>query len=152
MKLASTLFALATVAILSSCNHTSKDVVTVYDTIDNELPALIQDTVAMSLKFSGKLPCADCPAIQTDLTLYPDSMHFELTQVYIDKNKEPLVTMGQYVTVNDSTKSDGTVFHLNPSSANDSWYFKAIGDSELVMLDKDLKELPNADAFYLKKQ
>ena len=53
-------------------------------------------------EFSGKLPCADCPGIETKLTLNEDGS-FLLDETYLEKKDGQFNTKGSYEVSEDGT-------------------------------------------------
>lgn len=51
--------------------------------------------VATPVTFTGMLPCADCPGIQTTVTLFADST-FRLREVYQERRVMPVIGMGRW--------------------------------------------------------
>ena len=95
--------------------------------------------------FTGVLPCADCPGIETKLTLtrkgpgWGDGT-FELVETYLERG-EPVVTTGEWGTLRGSaTDPDATVYELNPGQESVR-YFRVDGEN-LRMLDRELGETP----------
>ena len=100
------------------------------------------------LKFSGVLPCADCPGIATELTLTRKAAGwaegtYRLKETYIERGGPPVAT-GQWTTLRgDATDDDATVYELNPDQPDQARHFLRVGDDAAVRaLTRDLKTWP----------
>lgn len=75
-------------ALLSACNNNEKTNTGGYaDTTSIEVPDMHNAEISLDIEgtYKGVLPAADCPGIETTLTLNPDNT-YTLHSVYIDKN------------------------------------------------------------------
>lgn len=114
----------------------------------DSMKAEIRDTPGekkmITRQYKGTLPCADCPGIRYDLTLYnPENVGegtFALTMDYIDRKDAKYTTTGRWTTLRgDAMDRNATVFQLRPDSVGESpMNFLYMQDS-LILLDKDLK-------------
>jgi copper homeostasis protein (lipoprotein) len=100
------------------------------------------------LRFSGTLPCADCPGIATTLTLTRKAAGwaegtYRLEQTYIGRGG-PRVTTGDWTTLRgDATDDNATVYELDPDKTQGAQHFLRVGDDvALRLLDGDMKPLP----------
>lgn len=82
--------------------------------------------------YEGVIPCADCPGIETKLTLKEDKT-YELSVLYQDREKKPTVSKGSFTF--DTT---GNIITLDKAGNNTSYKVK---EGCLVMLDTDDKEI-----------
>ncbi len=93
--------------------------------------------------YEGTLPCADCPGINTKLTLKKDKT-FVYEIRYLEKDDGRYLYTGTYSVKEDllTIHEDGQPVHF------------LIGDKELFLLDKDLKPATGelAPHYTLKKQ
>lgn len=78
--------------------------------------------------YSGMLPCADCPGIQTNLTLNADGT-FVMEQEYLDKPDGQVTTKGTY----DINGLDNRYVLLHPEGQSDMSPY-------LIYMDKDTIE------------
>lgn len=85
--------------------------------------------------YEGIIPCADCPGIETKLTLNEDKT-FELSVLYQDQEKKPTVSKGLFTF--DTT---GNIITLDKAGNNTSYKVK---EGCLSMLDADGKEIEGA--------
>ncbi len=108
---------------------------------------------ALSVTYSGTLPCADCEGIVTELTLQkqPDN-HFTLKETYQGKN-QTFPSEGTYTIVHGTPVDPGaTVIHLNPDKdRNLQRYYQQVNDNELLLLDADQKTIQSGRNYTLKK-
>lgn len=91
--------------------------------------------------YRGKQPCADCPGIDTILTLNSDNTYVQKS-AYLERNNT-LEEKGTWLIVKNRSK-DETVKVLQLTSVggeNKAYYL--ISDSQLVPLDSDRGPLPS---------
>lgn len=86
--------------------------------------------------YEGILPAADCPGINTSLTINADST-YDLTSHYIDQ-KDTIRENGVYHLHN------GKLIELVTPSSGDKTYYKVMNDSTLIMTD-DKGEEPTGE-------
>lgn len=137
MKLKHLLLATAIgLSLISGCNSS----------ITNSLSSPEQSPSAAKQKsegpFTGKLPCADCPGIETSITFYFDTetgkgLKYSMIETYIDQTS-PLSSQGEFVVTKDGDK---TLYHLDPDNADLSRYFAKIDNNTIEQLDKNGKKL-----------
>jgi uncharacterized lipoprotein NlpE involved in copper resistance len=105
------------------------------------------DTLAWPGMYKGTTPCADCPGIETTLTLNPDSTYV-LNLVYVDaKNKAPVEAKGRFrwMPGTNTVVLDGL---LNMPSQY------SVGQNMLMQMDMTGQPIagPNAASYILMKQ
>lgn len=100
------------------------------------------------LRFTGVLPCADCPGIRTELTLTRKAPGwaegtYSLSETYLERGG-PRVTTGEWTTLRgDADDEDATVYELEPDRPEHARHFLRLGDdAALKALDRDLKPWP----------
>lgn len=97
--------------------------------------------------FSGVLPCADCPGIQTELTLtrrgeFVAEGTYRLKQTYIDRGP-PIVSTGEWTTLRgDASDEDAVVYELDPDTPEQSRHFRKEGERTIRALDREMKTWP----------
>lgn len=107
--------------------------------------------------FEGKLPCADCPGIQTRLTLtqegkFIDIGHFTLKETYLERSVKPLETKGEWTVIKGTLQDDNAVvYELTPDNSKQLRYFLKTDDTGVKQLDKDGNEIDSKLDFTLKK-
>lgn len=85
--------------------------------------------------YEGDIPCADCPGIETKLTLHEDKT-YELSVLYEDRQKNPTLTKGSF-TWNET----GSVIKLDKAGTETQY---RVEENRLVMLDRSGKEIESA--------
>lgn len=93
--------------------------------------------------YTGQLPCADCPGIDTKITFFSDST-VAITAVYLEGDATAFTEKGTWTISNGLLKT--TVDNYN-------YYYKKLSDSEILMTDSLGQESENLGEHYkLKKQ
>jgi uncharacterized lipoprotein NlpE involved in copper resistance len=87
-------------------------------------PAL--DTKAFSDNFSGTLPCADCPGIDTTLELHTDGT-FMLMETYQERKAEPGMLEGTW-----TAEEDGSRIRLDPNSKSEQDRLYAVDSHDQI--------------------
>ncbi|KMQ60269.1 lipoprotein [Chryseobacterium angstadtii] len=155
------MFAMASAALLASCNQKEKTVENTVattdsaavqtapsDSITKATPTAAGDTSENALDWPGTydavVPCADCPGIKTSLTINNDKT-FSITEEYIDRNSK---NQDKGTFEWDAT---GSMITLKGKTAN---YKYKVGENILIQLDMDGKEIsgPNKDLYVFKKK
>lgn len=98
-------------------------------------------TLSADGPYSGTLPCADCPGIETTLTLYYDSstkqpVKYFLNETYIDQTS-PLSSQGKFTL---SSKNNQTVIQIEPDDTELAKYFLQLNSNTLRQLDRNGQE------------
>ena len=140
-----------TALIVSGCKKEAPEATTPAETAatpattaDPALAAAANPVVDFDMRsfagtFSGTLPCADCPGIDTTIVLVGDGS-YTLDETYKDKPDGNHKGDGNW-TAEDS----GTRLRLDPNSKSDEDRLFAIaGKNELHLLDKDGKPVDSA--------
>ncbi len=92
------------------------------------------DARAFAGMFSGTLPCAGCPGIDTTVELNPDG-HFKLTETRQGQGDGPQLTDGTW-----TVESSGTLLRLDPNSKTDADRVYTIASNDrIAQLDNDKK-------------
>lgn len=78
--------------------------------------------------YEGVLPCADCPGIQTRLTLGNDGT-FEKQSQYLDRDTVPRTGRGRF-----SWRADGNTITLDAGGGGQIY---AVGEGRLILLNND---------------
>ncbi|HET9870257.1 MAG TPA: copper resistance protein NlpE [bacterium] len=119
---------------------------------------LARDPALLWGVFTGVTPCADCPGIRTELSLYHsgpfvDEGAYELELTYLGRNVKPFVTRGDWTMIKgDAADENASVVQLDPDHPEKSTYYLRIGPDELRQLDRDLGEIDSQLNFTLKKR
>lgn len=107
--------------------------------------------------FKGVLPCADCPGIETELSLYHANIYtdegtYRLKLTYLDRNVKPLVTEGDWTMLRgDADDENASVYQLDPDHPDKSLYYLRVNSNELLQLDKDEKKIDSGLNFKLQR-
>lgn len=110
----------------------------------------VHDNARTSLDWSGEYtgiePCADCPGIETSLSLKDDGT-YALSQTYQGKDDVPKITEGKF---NWNDKGDTVTLTLGRGQTTQ--YF--VGEQRIFHLDQNGQRVEGelADAYTLKKQ
>lgn len=105
--------------------------------------------------FEGVTPCADCPGIQTRLTLIQDAPYsaegiYELSLTYLERDVEPFVTTGIWTTERGTpTDPDATVYVLNPDMPEKTQRYLRVDDETIRQLDQEGNEIDSSLPFDL---
>lgn len=88
------------------------------------------DTKGFAGTFSGTLPCANCPGIDTTLVLNPDGS-YDITEAYQDQDGPPAVMDGTW-----TAEAGGQQIRLDPNSkAEQDRLFAIASQQQLTQLD-----------------
>jgi len=103
------------------------------------------------LQFKGILPCADCPGIETELTLVNDDLRYVMKERYIDRSVTPRITTGTWSTLRGYKDDENAVIYwLDPESEREQYFLKT-SDSTILMLDRSEERIQSPLNFTLKK-
>jgi copper homeostasis protein (lipoprotein) len=99
--------------------------------------------------FAGVLPCADCSGILTELRLYAEqpsgrAARYELTETYLGARDGggSVGTTNRWATLRGSAADrDATVIQLDLGRIDALKNFLRVGDDELRLLDRNLREI-----------
>ena len=80
--------------------------------------------------FIGKLPCADCPGIETSVTINPDST-IVMTSLYLDSNGASFIQYGKW-SIKDSL--------IVGTFDSEKLYYLPQSDTVIALVDKNGKE------------
>jgi uncharacterized lipoprotein NlpE involved in copper resistance len=94
------------------------------------------DTRAFAGNFSGTLPCADCPGIDTTLELHGDGT-FMLMETYQERKVEPAMIDGTW-----TAEENGSRIRLDPNSKSEQDRLYAVDSHDrITQLGNDGKPL-----------
>jgi len=97
--------------------------------------------------YKGVLPCADCPGIETVITLNEDET-FQLKSTYLEKGEGNVYEeMGSY-----TWKEDGNTLEFEDTDSNITYYF--VSENKLIALDQEGNKITGdlAKNYELQKQ
>ncbi|HZE87130.1 MAG TPA: copper resistance protein NlpE N-terminal domain-containing protein [Methylomirabilota bacterium] len=104
--------------------------------------------------YTGTLPCADCPGIDTTLTLtkltpLATKGEYTLKQIYKDRNVKPYTTQGDWIiTKGIPANKTAWVLELGVDNPSDVAYYLIVDAQTLQMLDHD-KQIIDPNMFML---
>jgi uncharacterized lipoprotein NlpE involved in copper resistance len=84
------------------------------------------DTRAFAGNFSGTLPCADCPGIDTTLELHADGT-FMLMETYLERKVEPAMLDGTW-----TAEENGSRIRLDPNSKSEQDRLYAVDSRDQI--------------------
>jgi uncharacterized lipoprotein NlpE involved in copper resistance len=104
-----------------------------------------------SIVFRGTTPCADCPGIDTTLTLNEDGT-FTLSTVYLERNEsKPFVLTGSWRGLEGSGANTlGTIYELK-TGEGDIHYYREEGEN-VRQLDQEGNEIESNLSYTLVRQ
>ncbi len=104
-----------------------------------------QNSLDWAGTYTGTIPCADCPGIETTLTLNYDNT-FRLTSVYQERDVAPFVEEGHF-----EWNTDGNTILLKNGKTNARQF--RVGENKVFMLKSDGKKVEGnlADMYILNK-
>lgn len=71
--------------------------------------------------FEGKLPCADCPGLQTLIDLKADGT-FQMEETYLERSESPMISKGTWILDKDL---------ITFTTGDYSFIYKVISDKEI---------------------
>ena len=141
------LFALAAWTIIS-CERNSKNVVVVYDTINNDTTLLKIDSITPYKNFAGLLPCKNCDGINSFLTLLQDSsFNYSETRIGTEAQDSLIERNGKYII---DTLIEQNILTLKFKDGSFK-FFQFYGDTAIQLLNSEKKELITDQNTFLKK-
>jgi copper homeostasis protein (lipoprotein) len=146
--------AACTLLTVVACNYRNPDQIVVYDTIPGPVEIPNGNISSPEMKYSGKLPCADCGGIETVLTFIPDSMIYRMSETYLNTGDgdKTFESTGTYAMNRGTVQDSGAiVFQLNPGDSEKTRAFKEVGDNSILMLDRNFNEINSSLNYYLVK-
>ena len=90
-------------------------------------------------RYEGGLPCADCPGLKTELSLYKDGS-YRLNETYLEKSK-PMLSRGTF-----TWDQSGSIITLK--GKGEARRFK-VGEGRLWQLDTEGREIKGPLAEYM---
>lgn len=110
--------------------------------------------------FVGTVPCADCPGIRTELSLFapaPGSAgtsSFWLKETYLGKPPKDATyeSGGSWTTEPGKDDPKATVYRLSEARSRTDRYLLKVSDSELKMLDRGGRAIDSKLDYTLRRQ
>lgn len=94
--------------------------------------------------WEGTLPCADCPGIETRLTLYKDPYRYRLSETYLSRSSDPVIHEGEWVLLPAEGPMDLRRIELQGKQDKAVRLFRRLPEGNLEMLGRDGKKIPSA--------
>ena len=119
-------------------------------------PALAAEPLVLG-PFVGTIPCADCPGIETELTLTRKDAHaaegsYQLRSTYLERGP-PIESSGAWTSLRGTPQDENaTVYALDPDRPGHEQYFLKLGDDRVRMLDGERNPIPSDLNFTLTLQ
>jgi uncharacterized lipoprotein NlpE involved in copper resistance len=109
-------------------------------------PATLSSVINWQGTYTGTLPCADCPGIQTQITLFADRT-YKMDRQYIDREENVYTEAGTF----HWNESEG-IITLNDSK--DAPYCYKVGANTLTQMDMECNVITGklAENYVLVKQ
>lgn len=102
--------------------------------------------------YTGVTPCADCPGIDTSLTLnenmYGNPTTYSLTLNYQERD----TTFTETGTWTVSTWKNKPLITLVPKESTQVTYYEVLGNNQIRQLDGDRNQIPDSMPFTLTKE
>src|ERR1700685_760355 len=108
-------------------------------------------------RFRGVLPCADCPGIDTELSLFAESpnklLHtrYVLKRTYRDRGKTATEVGTWELLRGTPVDPNATIYQLKPRDGGPPTNFLRVNDNEILQLDSGLRRIDSQLNFSLKK-
>ena len=105
----------------------------------------------------GVLPCADCPGIDTILSLFAKSPNdlahtrYVLESSYQERNNTFKETGAWTIVHGTPDNPDATVYQLKPKDSGQPTNFLRVSDNEILQLDSERRRMDSKLNFSLKK-
>ena len=122
-----------------------------------QAPATTPAPAVTSTTYSGLFPCADCPGIETVLTLTTHTANsgtYVMSETYQERNDgKPFITKGTW-SLTTGTKSDpkATVYELSTPTKGVVNYFRKVDATHIRQLTNDKEEIPSSLNFTLTEE
>jgi copper homeostasis protein (lipoprotein) len=81
--------------------------------------------------YRGMIPCADCPGIETEITLNKD-LTYSIRRKYLGRDNAVFETKGNF-----SWSNEGSIVSLDGDGSS---YYQ-VGENKIILLDKDKKRI-----------
>jgi copper homeostasis protein (lipoprotein) len=108
-------------------------------------------------RYRGVLPCADCPGIDTTLSLLansPDDLahtRYVLKSNYQERNNTFTETGTWTIVRGTPDNPDATVYQLKPKNGGQPTNFLRVSDNEILQLDSEHRRIDSKLNFSLKR-
>lgn len=139
------LFSVFSAILATSCTSKKEEVVTeepVAEVVDTHNA---QNSLDYLGTYKGVLPCADCPGIETVITLNEEET-YQLKRTYLEKGEGNVYDeMGSY-----TWKEDGNTLEFEDTDSHLTYYF--VSENKLIALDQEGNKITGDLAKYYELQ
>jgi uncharacterized lipoprotein NlpE involved in copper resistance len=143
------------VAILSICSTTqSSYLLSAQTTTTPKQDSATKSPMQLVAQYRGVLPCADCPGIDTTLSLLansPSHTRYVLKSSYLERNNTFTETGTWTVVYGTPDNPDATVYQLKSKDGSRPTNFLRVSDNEILQLDSERRRMDSKRNFSLKK-
>ena len=143
------------VAILSICAATqSSYLLSAQTTTTPKQDSATKSPMQLVAQYRGVLPCADCPGIDTTLSLLansPSHTRYVLKSSYLERNNTFTETGTWTIVHGTPDNPDATVYQLKPKNGGQPTNFLRVSDNEILQLDSERRRIDSKLNFSLKK-
>jgi copper homeostasis protein (lipoprotein) len=146
-------------AILSICAATQSSYILSAQTTTTpkQDSATARSPMQLLAQYRGVLPCADCPGIDTTLSLLAGSPNdvahtrYVLKSRYQERNNTFTETGTWTIVRGTPDNPDATVYQLKPKNGGQPTNFLRVSDDEILQLDSERRRIDSKLNFSLKK-
>ncbi len=147
------------VAVLSICAATQSSYILSAQTTTTpkQDSATAKSPMQLVAQYRGVLPCADCPGIDTTLSLLANSPNdlahtrYVLKSRYQERNNTFTETGTWTIVHGTPDNPDATVYQLKPNDGGQPTNFLRVSDNEILQLDRQRRRIDSKLNFSLKK-
>jgi hypothetical protein len=147
------------VAILSFCAATQSSYILSAQTTTTpkQDSATAKSPMQLVVQYRGVLPCADCPGIDTTLSLLANSSNdlahtrYVLKSSYQERNNTFTETGTWTIVRGTPDNPDAAVYQLKPMDGGQPTNFLRVSDNEILQLDRQRRRIDSKLNFSLKK-
>jgi copper homeostasis protein (lipoprotein) len=147
------------VAILSICAVTQSSYILSAQTTTTpkQDSATAKSPMQLVAQYRGVFPCADCPGIDTTLSLLANSPNdlahtrYVLKSSYQERNNTFTETGTWTIVHGTPDNPDATVYQLKPKDGGRPTNFLRVSDNEILQLDSERRRIDSKLNFSLKK-
>src|SRR5271156_4965919 len=147
------------VAILSICAATQLSSIlnAQTTTTPKQESATAKSPMQLLAQYRGVLPCADCPGIDTTLSLFANAPNdlahtrYVLKSSYQERNNSFTETGTWSIVHGTQDNPDATVYQLKPKDGGQPTNFLRVSDNEILQLDSERRRIDSKLNFSLKK-
>jgi hypothetical protein len=145
--------------ILSICAATQSSYILSAQTttMPKQDSATAKSPMQLIAQYRGVLPCADCPGIDTTLSLLANSPNdldhtrYVLNSNYQERNNTSTETGTWTIVHGTPDNPDATVYQLKPKNGGRPTNFLRVSDNEILQLDSERRHIDSKLNFSLKK-